>query len=150
MDNLLSDLNSKNRTVIFTIAAFFLCVLLADFMNPPRSYPDTVLKGNPTYFDNFKEAFYLRERGMDPYTDSQYFSQNYLLFWILYQIRDVPWLLVTLHLFFIISMASLFGQIVGGTRRLRTIITSLILVNPITVHLCKPDLLLQRTDHQFL
>jgi hypothetical protein len=133
MDSLISDIKEKNRATLFSLIAFLLCVKLADFMDPPRSLPDTVLKGNRSYFDNFKEAFYLKERDMDPYSNSQYFSQSYLVFWVLYQIRNYPIVLKILQLMSIIMFATLFGQIVGGTRRAKSLLSALLLVNPLTV-----------------
>lgn len=134
MDNLINDIKVKNKMVIWAMTGFFILVTVAEYLDLPRSYTDTILKGNPTYYDNFKEAFYLRERGLDPYSTSHYFSQNYLLFWVLYQIRNYGMLMKAIHLIFIVSNAVLLGQILGGPRRYRTTIMALLLVNPVTVH----------------
>lgn len=135
--------------VIFAITSFATLVVLADYLDVPRSYSSTVLKGNPTYYDNFLEAFYLRERGMDPYKTSEYFSQNYLLFWVLFQLRNCNLLMKMLNITFILSTAVLLGQILGGPKRFRTTIMAVLLVNPVTVGLPYLDLLLQREDHEF-
>ena len=134
MDNLLNEIKEKNRMMIFSVIGFLMLTFLADMIDIPRSYSTTVLKGNRTYFDNFKEAFFMRDRGMDPYEESVYFSQNYFLFIALNYLRNYPIILKGLRIFFILSAAALIGQIIGGSRKHKTIITSLILLNPVTVN----------------
>lgn len=125
------------------VSTFCSLVVAADLITMPETYGKTVLKGNPIYYANFEEAFYMRDKGLDPYTETPYFKQNYLLFRILYCLKDWKLAIKFLHLFFVVCMGALFGQIIGGNKKYKTIFTAIILVNPITVGPGDPDLLLQ-------
>lgn len=143
MESLLNDLKERRWAVVFMVSTFLSLVVAADLVKLPETYGRTALKGNPIYYINFEEAFFMTDQGMDPYEESPYFKQNYLLFRILYCLRSWKVAMKLLHLFFVVCMGALFGQIVGGNKKYRTIFTAIMLINPITVVSDEQDLLLQ-------
>lgn len=133
MDSLWADIKEKKTMVTFTVCGFILLALGSEWLYPPLS-PTPAIKGNKSYMANFIEAAWMKEKGQDPYVESLYFSQNYLLFQGMCVLLKYPILNTVFRLFFCISLAALLAQLLGSSKTVKTILTALLLLNPVTIY----------------
>jgi hypothetical protein len=133
MDSLWADIKEKKTMVTFTVCGFILLALGSEWLYPPLP-PTPAIKGNKSYMANFIEAAWMKDKGQDPYVESLYFSQNYLLFQGMCVLLKYPILNTVFRLFFCISLAALLAQLLGSSKTVKTILTALLLLNPVTIY----------------